>query len=140
MWRTGFVALCRVGSSQIRDWTHVSCIGRWILYHRATMEALLYLFNVVFPSVFAASDTVQKCSSPVFDLYIRWVMFFFCDLFSLHFYATQLCGCMKWWFLHSVTVWFSTVVEIYFFQNIFFLYVSYILFDHLVFSHQILSK
>ena len=24
-----------------RDWTHVSCIGRWILYHWATREALL---------------------------------------------------------------------------------------------------
>ena len=24
------------GSSQPRDWTHVSCIGRWILYHWAT--------------------------------------------------------------------------------------------------------
>ena len=27
------------GSSQARDPTHVSCIGRWILYHRATWEA-----------------------------------------------------------------------------------------------------
>ena len=23
-----------------RDWTHVSCIGKWILYHRSTWEAL----------------------------------------------------------------------------------------------------
>ena len=30
------------GSSQPRDWTHVSCIGRWILYHSATWEALLF--------------------------------------------------------------------------------------------------
>ena len=29
------------GSSQPRDWTHISCIGRWILYHWATGEALL---------------------------------------------------------------------------------------------------
>ena len=27
------------GSSQPKDWTHVSCIGRWILYHQATWEA-----------------------------------------------------------------------------------------------------
>ena len=27
------------GSSQPRDQTSVSCIGRWILYHRATREA-----------------------------------------------------------------------------------------------------
>ena len=38
------------GSSQPRDWTHVSCvscIGRWILYHWATWEAL-FLVLVVF--------------------------------------------------------------------------------------------
>jgi len=29
------------GSSQPRDWTHVSCIGRWILYHCTTWEAPL---------------------------------------------------------------------------------------------------
>ena len=34
------VAPRRVGSSQTRDLTRVSCIGRWILYHRATREAL----------------------------------------------------------------------------------------------------
>ena len=44
------------GSSQTRDRTHVSCIGRQILYHRATMEALcvftqclklfIYVFNL----------------------------------------------------------------------------------------------
>ena len=27
-------------SSQTRDWTYVSCISRWILYHWATREAL----------------------------------------------------------------------------------------------------
>ena len=30
-------------SFQTRDWTHVSYIGRWILYHWATMEAPIYL-------------------------------------------------------------------------------------------------
>ena len=33
---TGFVALGRVGSSRIRDWTHVSCIGRRACHHWAT--------------------------------------------------------------------------------------------------------
>ena len=23
---------------KLRDWTHISCISRWILYHWATME------------------------------------------------------------------------------------------------------
>ena len=32
----GFVALQHVGSSQIRDQTHVSCIGRWIPYHQGS--------------------------------------------------------------------------------------------------------
>ena len=27
------------GSSRLMDWTHISCIGRWILYHWATREA-----------------------------------------------------------------------------------------------------
>ena len=31
----GLVALRHVGSSGIRDWTHVSCIGKQILYHWA---------------------------------------------------------------------------------------------------------
>ena len=38
------VALPRVGSSQTRDRSHVSCIGRWILYHYSTREAPGCLF------------------------------------------------------------------------------------------------
>ena len=37
-----------VSSSQIRDWNHVSCIGRQILYHWATREALLFLKKKLF--------------------------------------------------------------------------------------------
>ena len=33
LWCTGLVAPQHVGSSRIRDQTHVSRIGRWILYH-----------------------------------------------------------------------------------------------------------
>ena len=37
--------LCGVwGSSWIRDWTCVSCIGRWMLYHWARREALKMIF------------------------------------------------------------------------------------------------
>ena len=32
-------ALLHVGSSQIRDGTHVPCVGRWILNHWTTQEA-----------------------------------------------------------------------------------------------------
>ena len=36
------------GSFQIRDQTHVSCIGLWILYHWATMEALyIFIFHTL---------------------------------------------------------------------------------------------
>ena len=42
LWRTGLVVLWHVGSSTIRDWTHVSYIGRWILCHWATREALKF--------------------------------------------------------------------------------------------------
>ena len=36
----GLVALRYVGSSQNKDGTHVSCIGRWIRNHWTTREAL----------------------------------------------------------------------------------------------------
>jgi len=39
LWCTGLAAPWHVRSSRIRDRTHVSCIGRWILYHGATKEA-----------------------------------------------------------------------------------------------------
>ena len=37
----GLVVLQSVGSSLIRDQTYVSCVGRQILYHRATRDALM---------------------------------------------------------------------------------------------------
>jgi len=40
LWNMGLVAFRHVGSSWTRDRTHVSCIGRWILYHWATSEDL----------------------------------------------------------------------------------------------------
>ena len=40
MWLTGLVAPWHVGSSQTRARTRVPCIGRRILYHCATREAL----------------------------------------------------------------------------------------------------
>ena len=40
LWLTGLVAPRHVGSSQTRARTRVPCIGRWILNHCATREAL----------------------------------------------------------------------------------------------------
>ena len=41
----GLAALQHVGSSHTRDWTHVSCTGRWILYHWATREAPVHILR-----------------------------------------------------------------------------------------------
>ena len=48
MWLTGLVAPQHVGSSRIRDRTHVPCIVRWILNHCTTREALWGSFFVFF--------------------------------------------------------------------------------------------
>ena len=42
LWGTGFAAPPQVGSSWFRDWTCVSCTGRWILSHWAPREALCW--------------------------------------------------------------------------------------------------
>ena len=44
-WLMGLVALRHVQSSRIRNQTHVSCTGRWILYHWAVRGALEILNN-----------------------------------------------------------------------------------------------
>ena len=50
-WSTGsvvvehrLVVLWHVESSQIRNWTHVPCIGEQILFHWTTREVLIYWF------------------------------------------------------------------------------------------------
>ena len=35
------------GSSQPRDWTCISCIGRWVLYHWTTWGASLFILVIV---------------------------------------------------------------------------------------------
>ena len=45
LWLTGLVAPRHVGSSQTRARTRVPCIGRQILNHCATREALIVLFS-----------------------------------------------------------------------------------------------
>ena len=44
-WCMGLVAPQHVASSKPRDQTHVSCIGRRILYHWAIREVLSYFFS-----------------------------------------------------------------------------------------------
>ena len=73
LWLTGLVAPRHVGSSQSRARTHVSCIGRQILNHCTTREALFchiltnYLFFVfvlllfVYTNYFERYPINQKC-------------------------------------------------------------------------------
>ena len=58
LWRTGLVAPRHVESSWSRDWTHVPCIGRWILNHCATREVphsflwlgvYIYILHLIYP-------------------------------------------------------------------------------------------
>ena len=35
------------GSSQTRDWTHASCVGKWIIYHWATKEAQPHVYKIM---------------------------------------------------------------------------------------------
>ena len=46
LWPTGFAVPQQVGSSWIRDRTHVSYTGRWILYHGANREAHNHWFRL----------------------------------------------------------------------------------------------
>ena len=45
LWCSGLVAPQHMGSSPTRDWTHVSRIGRWILYYWATGETTLCIWS-----------------------------------------------------------------------------------------------
>ena len=63
-----------MGLSPIRDWTHVSCIGRWILYHRAAGEAQFPVFclpnsTVVFIVVHGSWCTLAAVS---LGCILRW--------------------------------------------------------------------
>ena len=57
------------GSSQTRDPTHISCIGRWVLYHCTTWEAQKAIMCVF--SVTKSCPTLcnpMECSKPCFPV------------------------------------------------------------------------
>ena len=67
LWHTGSVAPRHVGSSWIRDWTCVPCIGRRILYHGATREAPHCFLNI--PGTILPQDLCTGCAlSPEWPL------------------------------------------------------------------------
>ena len=50
------------GASQLRDWTCISCIGRWILYHWATREAQPYIQSAQLLSSFRLFATPRTAA------------------------------------------------------------------------------
>ena len=68
LWCTGLVALWHVGSSWIWNQNCVFCIGRQILYHRATRKALSaifsqtteHLFSVLHPDLISGGAESQQ--------------------------------------------------------------------------------
>ena len=55
------------GSSQPRDWTQASCIGKWVLYHWATRETL---YSMVWCFKLCISDCFKSSSTTVIILTI----------------------------------------------------------------------
>ena len=66
----GFIALRHVGSSQIRDRTHVSCTGRQIFYSWATREAVKPLWKEVFRARFPRH--LLDCSH--YPFFVYWAL------------------------------------------------------------------
>ena len=67
---TGLIAPRHVGSSRLRAWTCVPCIGRQILNHCATREALDYNFYCYF-AVSSDLKIVPSCDSH--SINICWI-------------------------------------------------------------------
>ena len=61
----GLVALQPVGSSRIKDPTHVSCIGRQILYHGAIWEAHLNHFKIYISIVLSTLNIAMHQNSRI---------------------------------------------------------------------------
>ena len=64
------------GSSHTRDQAHVSCIGRWIIYHWATREAHIYIYTHMY-RLFSFMRLLKfEISSWSFKNYNVW----YCDI------------------------------------------------------------
>ena len=62
LWHTGFDVLWHVGSSQTGDQTRISCLGRRVLYHWATMEvphAISWLIHFVMCNPLNMSSSIK---------------------------------------------------------------------------------
>ena len=73
LWRTGLAAPQHVGSSRIRDQTHVPCTGWWILSHQTTREVpglgLKDRISIVGDNGVGISDEGGESEQLLLDLY-----------------------------------------------------------------------
>ena len=67
MWCTGLVATRHVGSSQTRAQTRVPCIGRRILNHCTTREALRWYFSVLLITLWSPFERYFSLFSRTFE-------------------------------------------------------------------------
>ena len=89
LWRTGLVALRRVGSFLTRARTRVPCVGRRILNHCATREALF----VCFWSIIDLQHYVSSCcTAQWFNISIRFKMITMINLVIICHHTKILCN------------------------------------------------
>ena len=88
------VTLRPVGFSQIRDWTHVSCTGRQILYHWATKEALVGSFKTKWNALERVKPKTLKITTTEVKLQVRYLKKTIYDsaLDLLHGYLSLQCS------------------------------------------------
>ena len=93
------------GFSQPRDWTCVSCIGRWILYHWATTEARLV------SAVQQSESAIRLHMSPLF-----WISFPFRPPQSTEFPVLYRRSLLVICFIHS-SVYMSIPISQFMWQH-----------------------
>ena len=100
LWLRRLVATRHVGSSQIRDWTGVPCIARWILNHCTTREAS------------------RKNLSSHFLTESRWSPFSQKNVCSS--YKMLFVQCIKWWWKSKKGLKFLTARVLRWWDHVFF--------------------
>ena len=91
LWHTDLVAPRHEGSFWIRDWTHVSCPGRWITHRRATRETPR---NTFFKEIaFSCGTHVEYLLSLFLNSELEWKLWINSDsVWDFFFFLVQPCG------------------------------------------------
>lgn len=74
-WRVGFAALWHVGFSWTRGWTHVFCIGRWVLYHLHWQVSSLWATREVSKTISRWHGVLQPLNIAHFPVYLGFYFF-----------------------------------------------------------------